>query len=626
MPSVIRMAAVMTLFAAAAATPSSAFAQAPRETAVRVVVADQTGAIIVNAAVRLQPIEPSGPARETVTNDQGEAVFAGVAPGRYAIRAEFPGFDPRQIDDVRVRAGNTVRRDVKLSIAKLSQDVQVGQDPRDRALDPRGNSFGNVLTREQIEALPDDPDDMEETLKQMAGPGATVRVDGFRGGRLPPKSQIQSIRFRRDLFAAENHGGGMVFVDIQTRPGGGPLRGTVDFTFRDESLNARNAFAPRSPPEQQHNGTITLNGTLIKDRTGFSFTTNGVNAYDSKTVNAVTPSQPVVGSVERPADRAAFSARVDHALTKSRSLRVSYDRTRRAATTSASATSIFPSVPTPATRRRTCSVSRCRDQSAALLQRDPLSIAPPDERSSSLSDEPALLVLDAFSSGGAQIEGGRSGTDFELASDWDYAVGRHSARAGVLFEGGRYRSDDASNMGVVAAIAAGLEQEAGAGRVPSDGVVEVGGGLEVGALRPPSICAPPVLNASSTSSAGSSVAEVENVVWCESPVSLKLPQRTADREAEDVVGRIARVAAPANRAPTPRFSLSVLVGSSRAASATGSARKQHGAGEVGAKCAGRRMLPRRSLRQRRVQCLRVVGIDGVRGERKPGAVLESACR
>ena len=115
-----------------------------------------------------------------------------------------------------------------------------------------------MLTRAQIEALPDDPDEMEAVLKEMAGPGATIRVDGFRGGKLPPKSQIQGIRFRRDLFAAENHGGGMVFVDITTRPGGGPLRGSVDFTFRDESLNARNAFAPRLGPEQQQNGTFTM--------------------------------------------------------------------------------------------------------------------------------------------------------------------------------------------------------------------------------------------------------------------------------------------------------------------------------------------------------------------------------
>ena len=74
----------------------------------------------------------------------------------------------------------------------------------------------------------------------------------------------------------------------------------MDFTFRDEAMNARNAFAPRQAPEQQQNGTFTLSGTLKKDRTGFSFTTNGVNAYDSKTLNAALPERHVSGSVRRP--------------------------------------------------------------------------------------------------------------------------------------------------------------------------------------------------------------------------------------------------------------------------------------------------------------------------------------
>ena len=430
------------------AAPHTARAQAARETSLRIVVADPTGAIIVNATVRLLPVEPAGAAIEMSTNDSGEAVFTGLAAGRYAVTAEFPGFDVKQLDDVRVRAGTSGRREMKLAIAKVAEDVVVGQDPRDRALDPRGNAFGNVMTRAQIEALPDDPDDMEETLKQMGGPGTTLRVDGFRGGRLPPKSQIQSIRFRRDLFAAENHGGGMVFVDIHTRPGGGPLRGTADFMFRDESLNARNAFAPRRSPEQQQNGTFTLNGTLIKDRTGFSLTTNAINAYDSKTLNAALPQRNVAGSIRRPADRANFSARVDHALSQSRTLRASY---QRASTDSENLGVGDYDLPERA---------YSRDTSDDIFR---LSVGGPVGRnffnetrfqarhqttfSTSATDEPALLVLEAFNTGGAQIEGGRKGTDFELASDLDYAVGRHSARAGFLLEAGRYRSDDARNMG-----------------------------------------------------------------------------------------------------------------------------------------------------------------------------------
>ena len=52
---------------------------------------------------------------------------------------------------------------------------------------------------------------------------------------------------------------------------------------------------------------------------------------------------------------------------------------------------------------------------------------------------------DAFTSGGAQVRGGRTDTTFELASDLDYVRGNHSWRTGLLLEGGRYRSDDTSN-------------------------------------------------------------------------------------------------------------------------------------------------------------------------------------
>jgi hypothetical protein len=434
------------VLAAAAAAPARA--QAPREAGLRLIVSDQSGAVIVNAVVTVQPVDPPGASLQGATNEHGEAVFNALPPGRYTVRAEFPGFEARQLDDVRVRAGNATRREMKLNIAKIAEDVVVGQDPRDRALDPRGNSFGAVMTRAQIEALPDDPDDMEAALKDMAGPGATIRVDGFRGGKLPPKSQIQSIRFRRDLFAAENHGGGLVFVDISTRPGGGPLRGSLDFTFRDESMNARNAFAPRQSPEQQQNGTFTLSGTLWKDRTGYSFTTNGVNAYDSKTLNAALPERTVTGSVRRPADRANFSARVDHALTKSNTLRASYQRN---GTNSRNLGVGDFDLPGRAYSRDTTEdvfrISQSGPIRRNFFNETRFQVRHQTSVSNSLTDEPTLMVLDAFNAGGAQIEGGRRGTDFEVASDFDYVKGRHAARAGFLFEGGRYRSDDSRNIG-----------------------------------------------------------------------------------------------------------------------------------------------------------------------------------
>jgi hypothetical protein len=444
MRSALRSATLLLVLVSASGV---AAAQSAKEATLRVTVLDQSGAIIPAARVTLQPVDPAGAPRELTTDERGEAVFTALPLGRYVVRGEFAGFEPGQIEDLRLRAGAT-RRELRLPIARHAEDVQVGQDGRERALDPRSGAFASVLARDQIESLPDDPDEMEAALKDMAGPGAVIRVDGFRGGKLPPKSQIRGIRFRRDSFAAENHGGGLVFVDITTSPGAGPLRGTADFTFRDESLNARNAFSPTLGAEQQQNYGFTLNGTILKDRTSFSLTSNGTNSYDSQTIFAAVPGGTVGESIRRPTDRTNFSARVDHALTKAFSLKATYQRgsvdidnlgvgdfnLQSRGYSRRTEEDLFRSTVSGPLGRKGFIESRFQARHQTL-------------DSSALTDTPALTVLGAFTSGGAQIGGGRIANDFELATDIDYAHGRHAARLGVLFEGGRYRSDEVANAG-----------------------------------------------------------------------------------------------------------------------------------------------------------------------------------
>ena len=96
-----------------------------------------------------------------------------------------------------------------------------------------------MLTRAQIEALPDDPDEMERILKDMAGPGAIMRVNGFRGGKMPPKDQIAQIRFRRNMFAADAHEPGLVTVDILTKPGVNAWRGSSNLEIGRASGRGR---------------------------------------------------------------------------------------------------------------------------------------------------------------------------------------------------------------------------------------------------------------------------------------------------------------------------------------------------------------------------------------------------
>ena len=233
-----------------------------------------------------------------------------------------------------------------------------------------------------------------------------------------------------------------------TSPGAGPLRGTADFTFRDEALNARNAFSPERTPEQQQNYGFTLNGTLVKDRTSFSLTSNGTNSYDSQTIVAAVPGATVADAVRRPTDRANFSARVDHALTKAFSLKSTFQRNTVAIDNLGVGDFNLPS---RAYARRT-DENLFRSSVSGPLGRKGFGETRFQVRhqalaSTALTNAPAVIVLDAFTSGGAQVGGGRVSNDFELAADVDYASGRHAARFGLLFEGGRYRSDEVRNAG-----------------------------------------------------------------------------------------------------------------------------------------------------------------------------------
>ncbi|MGH9851527.1 MAG: carboxypeptidase-like regulatory domain-containing protein, partial [Blastocatellia bacterium] len=213
-----------------ATTISPLFAQNRRsaDANLRVTVVDPNGAAIPNAQITINKREQT-----LTTGKLGEAQFTNLSPGKYQLQVAATGFAPRTIKDVNVRAGAN-QIEVKLDVANVQEEVTVGQDKREAGTDPRGNAFATVLTAEQIAQLPDDPEEFEQALRNLAGPGASFRVNGFRGGKLPPKNQIREIRFRTNAYAAENHESSFVHVDIFTKPGIDNWHGSFNVGFRDE--------------------------------------------------------------------------------------------------------------------------------------------------------------------------------------------------------------------------------------------------------------------------------------------------------------------------------------------------------------------------------------------------------
>src|SRR5437763_387490 len=308
------------------------FAQPASGGSLRVTVVDQTGAVIVGATVTVAAADEAtktaaiAPVR---TSDTGVAIVAALTPGRYTVQVEFPGFEKRLLTDVRVRNGEN-RQVAVLTIERVQTAVTVEQDKQQAAADRNGPSFGTTRTRGQIEALSDDPSILQQQLQDMAGPGATIRIDGFEGGALPAKAQIRSIRIARDQFAAEYHSAGGVAIEIITQPGIGPVRYYSTLLARDASFSGQSPFVPVKGPERNFNYGFGMGGTLVKEKSSFNLNVFGISAYDTPNLNAVLPTgaQAHALSLKAPRDNLFVNGQVDYAVTLDQTLRFGYNLTR----------------------------------------------------------------------------------------------------------------------------------------------------------------------------------------------------------------------------------------------------------------------------------------------------------
>src|SRR5262249_29236988 len=292
-----------------------------------VVVRDPSGALVNKAQVQL--IRNGKPQSSAQTNQRGEARFNKIAPGHYQVHIEAAGFKAQDIADLDLSAGSN-RQEVSLEIDPIKVDVDVADDAQVRNTNPNGPTFSNVLTPDQIAQLPDDPDEFENAINQLAGPGAQIRVNGFRGGKLPPKSQIREIRFRMNPYAPENHDAGFGLVDITTKPGVNAWHGSFNFGFRDESLNGRQVFAPFRGPEQQRRFGLSMDGPIWKNRTSLFVNADGSLFFDARPIFATVPSGTLSDLAYRPSRRLNLDARLEHALTKTHTSRFQFQRNANA--------------------------------------------------------------------------------------------------------------------------------------------------------------------------------------------------------------------------------------------------------------------------------------------------------
>ena len=252
----------------------------------------------------------------------------------------------------------------------------------------------------------------------------------------------------RDGFAAENHYAGAIFVDIITQPGVGALRGGFNSRLRDGAFSGRNQITQSTPPEMTEALGINIGGSLIPQRSSFSLQINGASQYMKPILNVALPTgeQASVIGQKVQTDQLGIYGLLDYAITKDQTLRLSYNQHNTSSDNLGIGAYDLP--------ERAYSTNsqnyQFRVQEAGPLGRrffinTRLNVTVSDSDSHSANEAQTILVLDSFTSGGAQVAGGRHGTAYTLLSDLDYVHGIHSVRAGVQLDGGWYRSDQTSN-------------------------------------------------------------------------------------------------------------------------------------------------------------------------------------
>src|SRR5215216_5280145 len=429
----VLIAFLLTVLPCMAQTPAS----------LEVIVKDQTGALINKAQVQL--IKNGKPQSLSSSNQRGEARFNKVPAGPYQLHVEAAGFKAQDIEDVELSNGPH-RREVTLEIDVIKVDVDVDEEAQVRNTNPNGAAFSNVLTAEQIAQLPDDPDEFENAINQLAGPGAQIRVNGFRGGKLPPKSQIREIRFRMNPYAPENHDAGFGLVDITTKPGVNSWHGSFNFGFRDESLNARQVFAPFRGPEQQRRFGLSMDGPIWKNRTSLFLNADGSLFFDARPIFATTPSGTVNDLAYRPSRRMNLDARLEHALTKTHTARLQFQRNAGAQDNLGVGDFDLPS--RGYSQDQTEYIARLGDSGVfgkKFFNEVRLQARWIETEARSVSLGQTILVPGSFNDGSAQRSGERKQLDFELADNVDYALDKHGLRFGGQIEAGGYHSDERTN-------------------------------------------------------------------------------------------------------------------------------------------------------------------------------------
>ncbi len=295
---------------------------------------DPSGAAIPNANVVLTPTATGSTPIKAQANGQGQYEFKVLPAGTYTMNVIAPGFAVYENDNVVITAGPAMLLNVAMAIEVEQEKIQVSDTAPTVDVNPANNAGAITISGKELEALPDDPDELLTDLQALAGPsagpnGGQLYIDGFTAGQLPPKESIREIRINQNPFSSEYDKLGYGRIEVFTKPGSDKFHGQFLINGNDSAFNSPNPFAGPEPGYYSTQFSGNVSGPINK-KSSFFFDAQRRNINDLQAVNAITldpatfTETPFVEAVPFPRHRTNITPRVDYALTKNNTLTVRY--------------------------------------------------------------------------------------------------------------------------------------------------------------------------------------------------------------------------------------------------------------------------------------------------------------
>jgi Carboxypeptidase regulatory-like domain len=431
-------------------TSATAEAQATGE--LKGMVQDPSGAGVPAARLKLQ-YRTTGEEFKATSDDAGQFEFTQLPVGRYFLSVKARGFEDSDLP-VSVRATPAAPIQVRLEVAEEATRVDVtAQLPS--APSVQENLDAIQLDRGWLQNLPLKEHDPlavatlfnDPATDRVAGP--KIIVDGMESDTLDlPVTAIKSISVNQNPYSAEWARPGKGRLEVTTRKGSGHrYAGLLMYSLDNWRIDARDTFASSRPPKQHGVFEGQLDGPLTKKLKFFVAAQHFVY-NDSSTVTAETPDGPLRQNFGFSTRRTNLFGRLDYRSSPTNKFIFRYrlkDLSQR--NKGVGGFNLPERAFDTLKMEHHFYFSELTTLSPAFSTELRLKAEHTSDQDRSHSEQPAIVVLGAFSRGGAQTSKHIRENGGEVEDVATYIRGTHTMRFGAGLRPRVFGTYNAANFG-----------------------------------------------------------------------------------------------------------------------------------------------------------------------------------